>query len=70
MNQIAAAHERELISPGCSLHLTVAHPKRDDESSPTRDAAAAIKLQLVEEGKKRVDLNLQNVLVPEERFLF
>lgn len=69
VNQLAAAHERELISPGCSLHLTVDLPK-DDGKSLGDDAAATIKLQLIKEGKKKVDIDVGNVFVPEDKLFF
>ena len=70
MNQLAAAHERELIAPGCSLHLTVAHPKHDGEASWKDGAPATIKLQLIKEGTKREDIDMENVFIPEERLFF
>ena len=59
VNQLAAAHEREIISSGSSLHLTVDWSKskssKDVESETPGDGV--IKLQLVTEGKNKVDLN-------------
>ena len=68
VNQLAAAHERELISPGCSLHLTVDLPKGG--KSLGDDAAPTIKLQLIKEGKKKVDIDVGNVFVPEDKLFF
>lgn len=68
VNQLAAAHERELISPGCSLHLTVDRPK--SESGRRQDAAPIIKLQLIKEGKKKVDINVGDFFVPEDKLYF
>ena len=61
VNQLAAAHERELISPGCSLHLTVDHPKDHTGKSLGDEAAPTIKLQLIKEGKKKVNIDVGNL---------
>jgi len=70
VNQLAAAHERELISPGCSLHLTVDLPKDHGGKSLGNQAAPTIKLQLIKEGKKKVDIDVGNVFVPEDKLFF
>ena len=70
VNQLAAAHERELISPGCSLHITVDHPKDDGGRSSGEDVAPIIKLQLIKEGKKKVDIDVGDIFVPEDKLFF
>ena len=70
VNQLAAAHERELISSGCSLHLTVDHHKDEGGRSLGEDVAPIIKLQLVKEGKKKVDIDVGNVFIPEDKLFF
>ncbi|CAH3191448.1 unnamed protein product [Porites evermanni] len=70
VNQLAAAHERELISPGCSLHITVGHPKGEGGRSFGEDLAPIIKLQLIKEGKKKVDIDVGDVFVPEDKLFF
>lgn len=70
VNQLAAAHERELISPGCSLHLTVDHPKDGSGRSLGEDVAPIIKLQLIKEGKKKVDIDVGDFFVPEDKLFF
>ena len=55
VNQLAAAHERELISSGCTLHLTVSYPK-DKTGRNSEEVAPTIKLQHIEEGKKKVNI--------------
>lgn len=70
VNQLAAAHERELISPGCSLHLTVDRPKGESGRSLGQDAAPIIKLQLIKEGKKKVDIDVGDFFVPEDKLYF
>ena len=70
VNQLAAAHERELISPGCSLHLTVDLSKGHGGKNLGDDAAATIKLQLIKEGKKKVDIDVGNVFVSEDKQFF
>ena len=66
VNQLAAAHEQELISRGCTLHLTVSYPK-DKTGWNSEEVAPTIKLQLVKEGKKKVDINVGNHFVPENK---
>ena len=69
VNQLAAAHERELISPGCSLHLTVSYPK-DKNGRNSEEVAPTIKLQLIKEGKKKVDIDVGNYFVPDDKLFF
>ncbi|XP_058970619.2 mitochondrial disaggregase-like [Pocillopora verrucosa] len=69
VNQLAAAHERELISPGCSLHLTVSYPK-DKNGRNSEKVAPTIKLQLIKEGKKKVDIDVGNYFVPDDKLFF
>ena len=66
VNQLADAHERELISRGCTVHLTVSYPK-DRTGWNSEEVAPTIKLQLVKEGKKKVDINVGNYFVPEDK---
>lgn len=70
VNQLAAAHERELISPGCTLHLTVHYPKDKIGKRSVEDAAGMIKLQLIKEGKKKVDIEVGDYFTPEEKLFF
>lgn len=70
VNQLAAAHERELISPGCALHLTVDYPKDKAGRSSVEDVAPTIKLQLIKEGKKKVDIEVGNFFTPEDKLFF
>ena len=55
VNQLAAEHEQELISSGCTLHLTVSRPK-DKTGRNSEEVAPTIKLQHIEEGKKKVNI--------------
>ncbi|KAL9973514.1 hypothetical protein ACROYT_G019983 [Oculina patagonica] len=70
VNQLAAAHERELISPGCSLHITVDYPKDKTGKSLVEDVAPMIKLQLIKEGKKKVDIEVGDYFTPEDKLFF
>ena len=70
VNQLAAAHERELISPGCALHLTVDYPKDKTEKRSVEDVAPMIKLQLIKEGKKKVDIEVGDYFTPEDKLFF
>ncbi|XP_078601801.1 mitochondrial disaggregase-like [Branchiostoma floridae x Branchiostoma japonicum] len=67
VNQVAVAHERGLIHPGCTLRIAVDNPNdvmaRNDNKEPEK--LPIIKLQLVKEGSKSVDLNLPRV--PDDR---
>ena len=63
VNQLADAHEQELITRGCTLHLTVSYPK-DRTGWNSEEVAPTIKLQLFKEGKKKVDINVGNHFVP------
>lgn len=69
VNQLAAAHERELISPGCTLHLTVDYPNNKSGRN-SQEVTPTIKLQLVKEGKKKVDIDVGNYFVPEDKLFF
>ena len=61
VDQIIAAMRRKLISPGCSLHLTVELLKDRGGKSLEDDAAPTIKLQLIKEGKKKVVIDFGNL---------
>ena len=64
VNQLALAHERQLIHKGCSLRLTVsAEPEKltkDPQSRSSEAKVPTIKLQMVQEGSKDkyVDIDL------------
>lgn len=70
VNQLAAAHERELISPGCSLHITVDYPKDKTGKSLVEDVVPMNKLQLIKEGKKKVDIEVGDYFTPEDKLFF
>ena len=72
VSQLALAQERQLIHDGCSLRLTVSHPKDWDEltkSSTSPDtghhgAMPTIKLQMEQKGRVKsefVDVDLDNL---------
>ncbi|XP_066018038.1 mitochondrial disaggregase isoform X2 [Pocillopora verrucosa] len=52
VNQLAAEHEQELISSGCTLHLTVSRPKDNSE-----EVAPTIKLQHITEAGHEIAPN-------------
>ena len=66
VNQLADAHGQELISGGCTVHLTVSYPK-DKTGQNLEEVAPTIKLQLVKEGKKKVDIDVGNHFAPEDK---
>ena len=59
VNQIAAAHEKDLIKPGCSLKLTADYRAVNNHSSESLESPM-IKIQLIEEGEAK-DLNIGEV---------
>lgn len=67
MSQLALAYEKQLITDGCSLHLTVDNANWDQEltksehnSSSSSRNPPAIKLQVITRGKT-TDLKLDGV---------
>ena len=69
VNQLAAAHERDLIQPGCKIHLTVNYPERKDNDDIKDDYIPGVKLQLIQEGKKK-DLDIGDVYQPDIPIFF
>ena len=53
VNQLAAAHEQELISSGCTLHLTV----KDKTRRNSEEVAPTIKLQHITEAGHEIAPN-------------
>jgi len=60
VNQLAAAHERDLIQQGSSIHITVDYDTA--KQSPLGEESPAIKLQLIKEGCKRIDIKVDDVV--------
>jgi len=67
VSQLALAYEKQLITDGCSLHLTVDNANSDRELTKTDHTSSsdsrnppAIKLQVVTSGKT-TDLELDSV---------
>ena len=67
VSQLALAYEKQLITDGCSLHLTVDNASSDQELTKTENSSSsdsrnppAIKLQVVTRGKT-TDLELDGV---------
>ena len=46
------------------------HPKGEGGRSIGGDLAPIIKLQLIKEGKKKVDIDVGDVFVPEDKLFF
>ena len=65
VSQLALAHERDLIQKGCSLHLSVNNPQNEltklDQSKENEKTVPTIKLQMLDKGKKYVDINLDKI---------
>uniref|UniRef100_A0A6P8IHM2 Caseinolytic peptidase B protein homolog n=1 Tax=Actinia tenebrosa TaxID=6105 RepID=A0A6P8IHM2_ACTTE len=72
VDQLAAAHERELIEHGSTIHITVdyslQHENHRKPSKEQRDVSVTpmIKLQLVKEGSKKVDIDIKSDLNHED----
>lgn len=64
MNQLAAAHERDLIHQGSSVHITLDYNinKVVHGQAPVKEETPAIKLQLIKEGSKNIDIKVDDVL--------
>ena len=71
MSQLALAHERQLIQKGCSLHLTVTHPRDSTtltkQTQPTDNSNTTpptIKLQMIKKGLSKeeyVDIDFDKI---------
>lgn len=69
VNQIAAAHEKDLIKPGCTLKIRADY-KTNKASSPTESLdSPLVKIQLIEEGITK-DLNLEEIYQPDVPLFF
>ena len=64
MNQIAAAHEKDLIKPGCVLKLAADYKTINGQYSSESPESPMIKIQLIEEGQTK-DLNIGEVYQPD-----
>ncbi|KAK3754788.1 hypothetical protein QZH41_012786 [Actinostola sp. cb2023] len=69
VNQLADAHERELINHGSSIHITVDYSPQTTTLDEQRKDSPTIKLQLVKDGSKKVDIHVHNVLAQENHGL-
>jgi len=64
INQIAAAHEKDLIRPGCILKLIADYKVINQDCSEESLESPVIKIQLVEEGQAK-DLDIGKVYQPD-----
>eukprot|EP00795_Rhopilema_esculentum_P000978 gene978-10749_t len=64
INQIAAAHEKDLISSGCTLKIAASFKSPDEVSESESLTSPRIKIQLMEKGQNK-DLNIGNVYEPD-----
>jgi len=64
INQIAAAHEKDLIRPGCILKLIADYRVINQDCSEESLESPVIKIQLVEEGQAK-DLDIGKVYQPD-----
>lgn len=60
MGQLALAQERNFIHKGCTLHLSVTNPPSELKTEEQVNAPT-IKLQLLEEGKENIDIELDQL---------
>ncbi|EDV21537.1 uncharacterized protein TRIADDRAFT_60107 [Trichoplax adhaerens] len=52
INQLAAAHERDLIQPNCDIHVAVTHNKKNQEQKIT--------LEMLKEGNRKEHIKLED----------
>ena len=68
VSQLALAHERDFIHKGCSLLLTVNNPQSEltktDKSKENEKTVPTIKLQILDKGKRYVDIKLDKISAP------
>ena len=64
MNQIAAAHEKDLIKQGCTLKITADYKNTNNVDSDESLHGPSIKIQLVEKGQSK-DLNIGEFYQPD-----
>ncbi len=65
VSQLALAHERGLIGKSCKLQIGVKNAdtefSKGEQSKGNEKTVPTIKLQILEKGKKYVDLNLDEI---------
>jgi ATP-dependent Clp protease ATP-binding subunit ClpB len=66
VNQIAAAHEQDMVSSGDSLHVTVKYNKGEDENV----VSPKIVLEVIENNKEKRRIDLSDYHSPEHTALF
>ncbi|NXA38083.1 CLPB protein, partial [Eudromia elegans] len=63
VNQLAAAYEQELLPRGCTLRITVEDPDkqrlRSRDAAPAKGPAPALRLEIVEQGRKGRKLDIR-----------
>lgn len=72
MNQLAAAHERELINQGSTIHITVDYNTKKATHGQTnlKQDTPTIKLQLIKDGSKKVDIRVDDILTNNDNGTF
>ena len=66
MNKIAAAHEKELINNGCSLHIALKYNENQEEVP----GSAKIVLEVTDDDKKKRTIELESYYSPENTAFF
>ena len=69
VNQIAAAHERDLIQHHSKIHLIAHYPTVEQNNSDVEVEKPTIKLQL-QDGKNTQELLLNNTYEPDAPIYF
>lgn len=67
MNQIAAAHEQDMINSGDALHVAV---KYDHKEGQTAVVSSKIVLEVIENGKEKRMIEVGEYYSPEHTALF
>lgn len=67
MNQIAAAHEKELINSGCALHVSVKYDGNHEESFP---ASPKIVLEIIDSDQKKRRIEVEDFYSPDNTAFF
>jgi len=72
VNQIATAHERDMIKKNSKIHLVADYPKTtdNDNSFAAKFQRPTVKLQLIDEKENKQDIVLNNIYDPDVPIYF
>ncbi|XP_046852538.1 caseinolytic peptidase B protein homolog isoform X2 [Xenia sp. Carnegie-2017] len=66
INQVAAAHEQELVGSGCAVHIAVKHEQNEEENI----VVSKIVLEVLENNKEKRQIQLDDYYAPEQTAVF